>query len=51
MHVNNIPLLCGITSFPEDSEQNDNKSVRMLENHIYGTEDYIPTLKTSLEVV
>ena len=31
MHVNNIPLIQGITSFHEASEQNDNKCVRMLE--------------------
>ena len=31
LHVNNIPLIQGITSFHEDSEQNDNKCVRILE--------------------
>ena len=31
MHVNNIPLIQGITSFREASEQNDNKCIRSLE--------------------
>ena len=33
-HVNNIPLLKGITSFCENSEQNDQKCVEMLEKLI-----------------
>ena len=31
MHVNNTPLIQGIASFREASEQNDNKFIRMLE--------------------